>query len=82
MMQHPPAYLDQVSRQTGALQQLQVIMDDQQSLVTLNDVAALVRTLQDQYGIETSLEKVIQALVGQQLQTQVQAKRQARQEAA
>jgi len=77
MMELPsalPVYTDSLTRQTGALQQLQRIMDDRQSCVTLNDVAALVQGMQERYGVEATLEGVIQDLVGMHLSLQVEAR--------
>ncbi|WP_220200335.1 hypothetical protein [Ktedonospora formicarum] len=64
------------------LQQVQLLMStatgsasQQVRAVTLSDVASLIQAMQERYGIEASLEEIIQAQVGLQLQAQMQARR-------
>lgn len=77
----PPAYTDDLKRTIGALQQLQVLMASWQN-PTLADVARLVLSMQQDFGSSEPLENVIQALVGQQLTSQMARRlsRQVRQE--
>jgi hypothetical protein len=75
--------LDTLTRQTGVLQQIQVLLADtphrSTTAVTLADVATLVHSLQASYGSAITLEEVIQVLAGTHLKAQIQARRASRQ---
>jgi len=69
-----PCYIDPLSRTIGVLQHLQVLLPPS---ATLDDVQRLVFTIQNRFGEHTTLENVIQSLVGQHLLCQLSARRRA-----
>lgn len=66
----PPLYADQLTRTIGVLQQLQVLVAD--DAATLGDVSHIFLAIQQEFGAHTSLEQVIQALVGRHLAQQIE----------
>lgn len=66
----PPMYAEQLTRTIGVLQQLQVLIAN--DAATLDDVSHLVQAIQREFGAHTSLEQVIQSLVGRHLAQQVE----------
>jgi hypothetical protein len=63
-----PLVHDGLTRKIGMLQQLQVLLSTE---ATLGDAARQILQLQEEFGPRTSLEDVIQALVGQHLTRQI-----------
>ena len=63
-----PRYADGSSRQLGVLQHLQTLLDDH---ATLSDVAQLVQSFQQEFGVYEQLERVIQLLAGRCLEKQL-----------
>jgi hypothetical protein len=71
------AHLDTLAQHIKILQQIQCLFNCAGlSEATLVDLASLIVGLQREYGVTTSLEDVIQALVGQHLLLQYQLRRQ------
>jgi hypothetical protein len=71
-----PVYQSDLTRTIGVLQQLQVLCAQHDALLT--DVIGVVRDMQHTFGENSSLEDVIQSLVGQHLSQQFIARRQQR----
>lgn len=63
-----PRYENTLSRRIGVLQQVQTLLHND---ATLNDVAQLVQSLQQEFGMQEQLEHVIQFLVGRSLKEQL-----------
>ena len=70
-----PVYQSDLTRTIGVLQQLQRLVTTPGE-ASLADVIQVVREMQHQYGEDSQLEQVIQALVGQHLGQQIAARRQ------
>lgn len=73
-----PVYRSDLTRTIGILQQLQVLCVAQGD-ASLADVIQVVRDIQRDFGEDSRLESVIQALVGQHLALQIATRRLARQ---
>jgi hypothetical protein len=69
-----PVYSSDLERTIGVLQQLQVLCLAQGD-VLLGDVLQVLHTMQQEFGKGSSLENVIQALVGRQLHQQLALRR-------
>ena len=76
-----PVYSSDLERTIGVLQQIQVLCSAQGD-VSLGDVIQVLHTMQQEFGRGSSLENVIQALVGRQLHQQLAARRFSTREAA
>ncbi len=63
-----PRYENTISRHIGVLQQVQTLLHND---ATLNDVAQLIQSLQQEFGIQEPLEHVIQFLVSRSLKEQL-----------
>ena len=70
-----PVYQSDLTRTIGVLQQLQMLVAAPGE-ASLADVIQVVRDMQFQYGEDSQLEQVIQALVGKHLGQQIAARRQ------
>lgn len=70
-----PVYQSDLTRTIGVLQQLQILVAAPGE-ASLADVIQIVRDMQHQYGEDSQLERVIQALVGRHLGQQIAARRQ------
>ena len=70
-----PVYQSDLTRTIGVLQQLQMLVATPGE-ASLADVIQVVREMQHQYGEDSQLERVIQALVGRHLGQQIAARRQ------
>ena len=76
-----PVYLSDLECTIGVLQQIQVLCSAQGN-VSLSDVVQVLYAMQQEFGRGSSLEDVIQALVGRQLHQQLAARRFSTREAA
>ncbi len=74
-----PRYENILCRRIGVLQQVQTLLRND---ATLNDVAQLVQSLQQEFGIQEPLEHVIQFLVSRSLREQLSQREQALQRAS
>lgn len=63
-----PHYADGLSRQLGVLQHLQTLLNNH---ATLSDVAELVQSFQQEFGVYEQLERVIQLLASRCLEQQL-----------
>lgn len=63
-----PMYQDTFSRCIGVLQQFQKLLSND---ATLDDIAQLVQSLQQEFGTQEQLECVIQTLVSRSLEEQL-----------
>ena len=63
-----PRYEDDLCRSIGVLQQLQMLVSNN---ATLDDVAQVVQSFQQKFGVQEQLESVIQCLVSQSLGEQM-----------
>lgn len=70
----PPVYSSDLERTIGILQQLQVLCVAQGD-VSLSDVMQVLHGMQREFGRGSSLEDVIQALVGRHLRQQLASRR-------
>lgn len=70
-----PVYHSNLTRTIGVLQQLQVLCTAQGDDPSLADVIGVVRAMQCEFGEDSQLEHVIQALVGQHLSQQLATRR-------
>jgi len=73
-----PVYQSDLTKTIGVLQQLQVLCAGQYD-ASLADVIQVVRDMQHDFGEDSRLENVIQALVGQHLGQQIVTRRLAHQ---
>jgi hypothetical protein len=69
-----PVYQSDLTRTIGVLQQLQILVAAQRD-ASLADVIQIVRDIQHDFGEQSQLENVIQALVGQHLGQQLTTRR-------
>ncbi len=74
--QSTPVYQSDLARTIGVLQQLQVLCATQSDDTSLSDVIGVVRDMQREFGENSQLEHVIQALVGQHLGQQLATRHQ------
>ena len=70
-----PVYQSDLARTIGILQQLQVLCTRQGNDTSLADVMRVVCDMQREFGQDSQLEHVIQALVGQHLGLQLEVRR-------
>lgn len=70
-----PCYPDHASQMIGVLQQIQTLYSSNPTGVRLSDIHAFCLDLQQAHGEHTTLETVIQQLVGQQLRQQLHSRR-------
>lgn len=71
-----PRYETILCRRIGVLQQVQTLLSNE---ATLNDVAQLIRSLQQEFGVQEHLEQVIQFLVSRSLKEQLSRREQKKQ---
>ncbi len=69
-----PVYSSDLERTIGVLQEIQVLCAAQGN-VSLSDVVQVLHAMQQEFGRGSSLENVIQALVGRQLHQQLAMRR-------
>ena len=73
-----PVYQSDLARTIGVLQQLQILYATQSNDTSLTDVIQVIHDMQREFGENSLLENVIQALVGRQLGQQLANRRQQR----
>lgn len=80
-MHHYAPYHTDTRRTIGVLQQWQVLLapcDAMAATITLTDIQAVTLALQQAFGATTTLEAIIQQLVGQDVREQLEQRRQTR----